>query len=176
MTSNWNGDKRYCPRCDTWKKHEGFQPSSHSWCRQCVNAKPKAKTKERVIRTRARHRARGELVRRYPGEYEALVEMFTDLGWAEASELEAELPEKPNIHSDVHQVLTADADIHSDVHQLLTTEEPTPLLRSGPRAAGETAVDRLAPPKDECGACSSAHARKHRCPICNTAPQARTWR
>lgn len=135
---------KICPACDTAKPLGEFYDGS-GWCKRCQNSRPKPQTARRIIRTRARHRARAELVELHRDEYDDLVEFFIDVVTEEAQRL-AQQPEAAEHYPD---------------------DEPV-RLRPGRRLPDETPLDRIDVAR--CPECADHHDRGHRCRACGAAP------
>lgn len=136
-----------CGKCGKVKRLEEFHNDSNrsdgkqNRCKTCTNAYVSRKpTTARMVRNRARQRARAELVVRHQQEFDDLYEVEYELAMAEARALAA-LPEAQEHYAG----------------------EP-PRLRTGARQVGQSALDRLDVAR--CSRCSTNHDRSHVCPNC----------
>lgn len=136
-------EKKKCPKCGETKdltaryfyRDKNSRTGFFLWCKTCVNNKPRAKTRNRIIRNRARHRAVAQLVALHPEQFQALYESAR----ADAIEEDERISNDPEIKAQFG--------------------ETTPRLRSGRRAEGDEPKPRI----DEkwCATCAAYHARGH---------------
>lgn len=132
---------KVCTKCKQLKPSDetGFYRDRRSidrlssWCRRCMNSVPKAQTRARIIRNRARHRASQMLIDLHAEEFGALYERCR----AEAEEEDERLNADPQIAA--------------------RFDGKTPRLRTGPRRGEpETRVDET-----WCSSCVAYHATNH---------------
>lgn len=106
-----------------------------SWCRQCMNSLPKAQTRTRIIRNRARHRAVQMLVENHPEEFAILYELCR----ADAEEEDERISSSPEVAAQF--------------------EGATPRLRTGRRKPNEEPEARVN--QTWCPRCAVFHAMDH---------------
>lgn len=132
-----------CPHCGEEKPANElhFYPDKSardglgSWCKTCVNERPKPLTEARIIRNRARHRAMQRLVELHKAEFEALYE----------DERAVALDENDRLRGDPETAARFDGQ--------------TPRLRKGRRRPGEDAEARV--DEEWCAQCATFHAGDH---------------
>lgn len=113
-------------------------------CKKCMNSVYKPFNENRIIRNRAHHRAAAELKARHLDEYNELVAAFREEARREAEELAAH-PEARAHYGNT-----------------------TPRLRTGRRASGESAADRIDVAR--CPDCIRHHDAGHVCANCGSVP------
>ncbi len=144
-------DPKRCPKCGETKDatSANFYRDKNSsdglgcWCKTCTNAIPKAQTRTRILRNRARHRALQMLVERHRAEFQEIYENCR----AEAIEQDERLAMDPE-----------------NAAKFDAQNGQTVRLKPGRRKVGETPEARVN--QDWCPKCSSYHAQGHQCPTC----------
>lgn len=139
-------DTKPCTKCKVEKpcdetgfyKDKRARDGLSSWCRECTNSQPKAQTRVRIIRNRARHRAVALLVENHPEEFGILYELCR----ADAEEED--------------ERLTADPETRARFGNA------TPRLRTGRRKPGEPPETRVN--ESWCPRCAAYHALDHHAP------------
>lgn len=91
--------KRKCPHCEEMRDADEFR--NGGWCTRCQNTKPRPPNKSRILRNRARHRAKQALATKYRDEYNQLTDLFLAEAWQQADRLESDpsvdLPDAPTV-------------------------------------------------------------------------------
>lgn len=123
-----------------------------------------------LLRVRARNRAVARLIDAHPDEFADLFAEEKARAEVEADELEA-AADRDKSPSPVMP--------RPDVRTSGATASPTsprkPIrLLTGPRPAGQRAVDRIRDDVARCARCQTFHDQGHRCAECGSAPKAGT--
>lgn len=118
-----------------------------SYCRDCDSARPRTRSRTKILTGRARNRALAELAKRHRDEFRDLLDYFLRIARDEAEQLAG----------------TATA-------RQAYPNAQTVRLRPGARRAGQPIEERIDVAR--CGECIGYHDRGHRCPACGSQPHA----